>query len=388
MNPKTLPVSIFALLLTSSFSGCLTDNDEKKFSWPEKVDSGCLINLESSLSCNLYIDGFETVIVSIRNLQTDELWIADLNGEISSWDGNKKTLVGNLSNHVSRCHNEQGLLGMVISESNEKVLLSYSQKEDCNGQDAAPLILADIDIVNGKVDTTSIRILKEIEQPFRNHNSGNLVAVGNNQYLWGIGDGGSANDPYKHGQNDTSELGTILLFEYNGNEIMPVNDDYILHYGLRNPWKFDIDSEGGLWIADVGQNCFEEVNYIEKWNNSSNFGWASREGLHNFDKDMDCTSQTSEPPEGVTDPVLEYGHTNGNCSVTGGVVVNQNDSLFKDGYIYGDFCSGIIWLAVHNNGSFSNEFIVDTDLQIAGFGRGLDNELLIYHWGGSIFSLE
>ena len=132
MNPKTLPVSIFALLLTSSFSGCLTDNDEKKFSWPEKVDSGCLINLESSLSCNLYIDGFETVIVSIRNLQTDELWIADLNGEISSWDGNQKTLVGNLSNHVSRCHNEQGLLGMVISENNEKVLLSYSQKEDCN----------------------------------------------------------------------------------------------------------------------------------------------------------------------------------------------------------------------------------------------------------------
>ena len=387
---------VFALLLVSTFSGCLDSDEETKFSWPEKAESDCDIVTSEGIICKIYLENFKTPIISLINNKTNELWIADLNGEISSWDGQELSLAGNLTSYVSQCHNEQGLLGMAFSDNFEndgKLLLSYVSSQDCDGQFASPLVLADISVDKGVLNMSTLRILVEIEQPYRNHNGGHLLSINNNQYLWGIGDGGGSNDPNNNGQNISSALSSIYLFEYDGNTISPIleNNDgvksYILHSGLRNPWKFSLDDSQGLWIADVGQNCFEEINYIENWASPSNFGWSLREGSHSFSKKSDCSVPKSNPPEGIIDPVIEYAHSGGNCSVTGGFWLDESFSL-GPGYLYGDFCTGSVWLAEKVNNTWNEKYLFDTDIQIVGFGKGLDNELLIFHWSGIIFEIK
>ena len=315
MDPKVSHV--IALLLISSFSACLDSEEENKFTWPEKQDSVCEITNLESATCRILLEDFKTPITSSINEESNQLWIADLSGEIRSWDGNNDNLVGNLTEYVSKCHHEQGLLGMVFSHNftnDGKLLLSYVAEQNCDGQFAAPLVLADVSVENGILNLSTLRTLIEIEQPFRNHNAGHLLSVGNGQYLWGIGDGGGSNDPNGNGQNASSALSSIYLFEYDGSQISPVLkdsnglDSFILHTGLRNPWKFGLDNNKGLWIADVGQYCFEEVNYIEVWNESSNFGWSLREGKHSFSPDSDCPVGTTNPPDGITDPVLSLIH--------------------------------------------------------------------------------
>ena len=105
----------------------------------------------------------------------------------------------------------------------------------------------------GQLDVSTISILKEIDQPYRNHNGGYVLPVGDHQYLWGVGDGGGSDDPLQNGQNNSTPLGSILLFSYEQGQISPVmknktGDQYVLHSGLRNPWRFDIDSYNRLWM--------------------------------------------------------------------------------------------------------------------------------------------
>ena len=115
--------------------------------------------------------------------------------------------------------------------------------------------------------------------------------------------------------------------------------DYVLDYGLRNPWKFDIDNSGQLWIADVGQYCYEEINLVPIFD-QTNFGWSQREGMHNYDPSDDCTSAATTPDDSnLTDPIVEYAHTGGNCSITGGFWMDWGPNSLQGGYIYGDFCS-------------------------------------------------
>ncbi len=383
-------------LLTSLFglTGCLQPDEGSGFSWPEKKDSNCKLVSSMNASCIIYMEDFKTPIVSLVNKIENALWIADLNGEIRSWDGTNEYLLGNLSSKVSACHPEQGLLGMALSdnyENDKKLLLSYVEYQNCGGQSASPLVLADVSVENGSLNISTLRVLHEIVQPYRNHNAGHLLSAGNGYYLWGVGDGGGSNDPDNNGQNESSPLSSIHYFKYDGTSISPVmfNSDgsstYILHKGLRNPWKFDIDENGGLWIADVGQNCFEEVNYIQSWNTSSNFGWSLREGSHSFSPNSDCSLSSSASPKGITDPVIEYDHVEGNCSITGGFWMNDSFPV-GEGYLYGDFCTGSVWI-VQNKNNWTANFLFDTDLQIVGFGKGLNGELLIFHWSGSVFEI-
>ena len=115
MDPKVSHV--IALLLISSFSACLGSEDENKFTWPEKQYSECEVTNFESVTCRLLLEDFKTPITSSINEENSQLWIADLNGEIRSWNGNTDNLVGNLTEYVSACHHEQGLLGMVFSHN-------------------------------------------------------------------------------------------------------------------------------------------------------------------------------------------------------------------------------------------------------------------------------
>tara|TARA_B100000965_G_scaffold139116_1_gene115830 strand:+ start:57595 stop:58794 length:1200 start_codon:yes stop_codon:yes gene_type:complete len=392
---------ISLLVVTSSFAGCMGDED--RFVWPEPESWGCSIQDGYNLSCYKYLDGFSSPISSIKHPALDEIWIVELSGKISSWDGSAINVIADLGSEISRCHFEQGLLGMAFDEdfiNSRKILLSYVEIGDCDGPNESDLILATANIGDdGFLDLASIEVLMEIEQPHRNHNGGHLLNIGGDQFLWGIGDGGGSSDPEENGQNTQNRLGSILLFSFINGTISPVIDDpigdpYVLHHGLRNPWRFDVDDQNRLWIADVGQNCWEEVNLVPI-RESANFGWSEREGMHRFhdngytNEDGTCNLDEDESPvpEEMTDPVGVYPHEGGNCSITGGFWMDWGPDDIAGGYLYGDFCSGSMWVISEENDSWNEVYIGSSGGMIVGFGEGLGGELLVFHWTGEIVNI-
>ena len=397
---RALVVSLL-IVVPSALGGCLSD-DSEEFSWPDVIISDCNILEEYDLECIEYLNGLLNPILSIEHPNLPELWIIDLNGFIISWStdsnfdaNNPGTTVADLGSLIGRCHMEQGLLGFAFDydfENSNKVLLSYIESGPCDGPNQSNLILAYATIdAQGKMDSESITTLMEIEQPYRNHNGGHIVSIGEGEYLWGIGDGGSANDPEGNGQDDSTKLGTILLFSFEGDQISPSSsisspgeDPYILHYGLRNPWRFDVDTENRLWISDVGQNCWEEVNLVPMFE-STNFGWAEMEGPQPFEAGGGCESNNS-----ISSPELvhAYSHNNGNCSITGGFWMDWGPESLLESYIYGDFCSGSMWSISDTNGVWENNYLGSVGKMIVGFGKGHSDQLIIFGWDGSIIELR
>ena len=393
--------AIALMVILSTNSGCLSEDEG--FEWPEPEKWDCSIEIQYNLSCEKYLDSFQTPILSLEHPLGEELWIVELSGKISSWDGLTISQVADISDMVSNCHYEQGLLGAAFDEnfsSSRAILLSFVEEGSCEGPNEANLILASATISEeGKLDRSSIVELMAIEQPYRNHNGGHMLNIGNNQFLWGLGDGGSGSDPDGNGQDSSTPLGSILLFSFIDGEIAPVvqdpvGDPYVLHYGLRNPWRFDVDNQNRLWIADVGQNCWEEVNVVAI-NQTVNFGWSEREGMHKFlsngytNEDGTCDIDEDEEvsPQGFTDPIFSYPHKEGNCSITGGYWMDWGPLELRDTYLFGDFCTGSIWTISEIDGNWTHEYIGSSGGMIVGFGKGLEGELLIFHWTGEIVNL-
>ena len=195
--------AVFVLLiLCSGLTGCIDEGGEE-FEWPEPTEFNCDISPNFNLECELYMEGLETPHHSISNPENGDLWIIYLNGFVKSWNGEELADVADLTSFVNRCHMEQGLLGMAFDEdfnTSGTVLISYIEEGSCDGPNDSDLILASMKVgENGLLDPSTISPLRNIEQPYRNHNGGHLISIGNNQYLWGIGDGGSANDPENNG---------------------------------------------------------------------------------------------------------------------------------------------------------------------------------------------
>jgi glucose/arabinose dehydrogenase len=195
-------------------------------------------------------------------------------------------------------------------------------------------------------DPASAQLVLAVDQPYSNHNGGPLV-FGPDGYLYvGLGDGGSGGDPHGNGQNPAALLAKILRLDVNGAApyaIPPTNPfvgqtgkrPEIWFTGLRNPWRFSFDREAGLmYLADVGQNAWEEVNVVPVGTGGLNLGWNLMEGKHCYTSG--CTQQ------GLTLPVLEYSHSDG-CSVTGGYVYRGNAlPSLRGHYFYADYCEGWI----------------------------------------------
>jgi glucose/arabinose dehydrogenase len=193
-----------------------------------------------------------------------------------------------------------------------------------------------------RADRGSRRSILFVRQPYPNHNGG-LLLFGPDGYMYvGMGDGGSEGDPHNYGQNLSSLLGKLLRIDPRpGGALAPPSNpfvgkpgrDEIYAYGLRNPWRFTFDSAGALYIGDVGQNAWEEVDYAPRGKaRGRDFGWSCFEGRHRFKPSRHCPSPTP--------PVLEYSHAGGACSVTGGVVVRDRRLAGLFGrYLYGDYCT-------------------------------------------------
>jgi glucose/arabinose dehydrogenase len=245
---------------------------------------------------------------------------------------------------------EQGLLGLAFHPTADVAYVDY-----IDGSGNTVVAEFAIDPSTGRFDPASFREVLSVDQPYTNHNGGKL-AFGPDQLLYiGLGDGGSGGDPQRFALDLSSRLGKILRIDpiAAGDQpfsVPPDNpfvgtagaDPTIWSYGLRNPWRFSFDEvTGDLWIADVGQDNFEEVNHSTATNRLDagkgfNYGWSAVEGFERFNEDQSA--------DGAVAPLFVYDHSDGRCSVSGGAVARGPAVPDLAGwYVFGDYCTGQIW---------------------------------------------
>lgn len=328
---------------------------------------------------------------------SDLMFVTEQGGVIYSFSSSNPQQANvflDITDRVNRGGNEEGLLGLVFDpdyQGNSYFYVYYSAADPTR----SVLSRFSLDQENTDVaDPESEVIIMEVEQPYSNHNGGQL-AFGPDGYLYlGLGDGGSAGDPLGNGQNPGTLLGSILRIDVSGlsgpgDYEIPVDNPFvgvggtreeIWAFGLRNPWRFSFDSNTGLlWAGDVGQSSWEEIDIIVK---GANYGWNTMEGSHCYSPATGCNQS------GLTLPVVEYDHSQG-CSVTGGYVYRGNLIASLQGYyVYGDYCSGNIW-ALKYDGSVVTEniLLVDSGLSITSFGEDLAGNLYILDRQGGIYTL-
>ena len=278
---------------------------------------------------------------------------------------------------------EQGLLGLAFHPNFKENGLFYLDYTADNPRRTVISKFKASGTNPSKADPQSEEILLEIEQPYSNHNGGQ-ISFGSDGFLYiSLGDGGSGGDPQNHGQNLKSLLGKILRIDVdkkisNKNYAIPDDNPFkgnsyghkeeIFAWGLRNVWRFSFDQDGIMWGADVGQNKWEEINIIEK---GKNYGWRIMEANHCFNPENNCDTT------GLVLPIWEYEHNEmGGYSITGGFVYRGKSAPGLTGkYIYADYVVGKIWTLEYKNGKVNNRLLIDTDLLISTFGVDENNEL-------------
>jgi uncharacterized repeat protein (TIGR01451 family) len=289
---------------------------------------------------------------------------------------------------------ERGLLGMAFHPAypnNGYVYVDYTRASDGTTV-VARYRRSGTD--PDRADPTSATTILTVDQPYGNHNGGQVL-FGPDGYLYvSLGDGGSGGDPEENGQDPTQLLGSILRIDVDGGDpyIAPTDNPYvgtsgrdeIWAIGLRNPWRFSFDREtGDVYIGDVGQNAWEEIDFYPAWGSGSpgspNFGWDCLEGTHEYEWTSDCNNQT------FVDPIAEYGHDIGR-SVTGGFVYRGTRYPNLVGrYFYADYVTGKIWgLAQTESGFTPPALELDTGLNVSAFGEDEDGELYVVDRAGTI----
>ncbi len=336
--------------------------------------------------------------IGIQNAGDARLFIVEQRGVIRLLDetGLRHEPFLDIRDRVFDTGNEQGLLGLAFHPdfaANGAFYVNYTRG---TGDTVIARFLAGAD--SNQVDPASEHVLLGFDQPYPNHNGGGMV-FGPDGYLYiGTGDGGAQGDPEGRAQNPDSLLGKILRLDVDGGDPYAVPSDNpfasgggrpeIWAVGLRNPWRFAFDSStGDLFIGDVGQNRWEEVNFLAAGSpgptegRGANFGWDVREGLASYEGD---------PSPAFTDPVAVYSHDEGGCSVTGGEVVRDPALPEWQGiYLYGDFCSGLIWGLFHDPvGVWQNRVLFDTGFQITSFGSGSDGGIYVLDRSGGVYRLR
>lgn len=286
----------------------------------------------------------------------------------------------NIDDRVNDGSNEMGLLGLAFHPDFEQNGYFYVNYTGEGGHTRISRFQATGDTA----DPASEKVLMIINQPFPNHNGG-MVAFGPDGHLYlGLGDGGAAGDPMKNGQNTESLLGKLLRIDVDHSDgyAIPADNPFgneVWAYGLRNPWRFSFDrATGDLWIGDVGQGEWEEVNYLPAGSpGGANFGWSLMEGNHGYD---------GEPQPGLLLPALEYSHDFG-CSVTGGYVYRGSMPEWNGIYLYGDYCSGKVWGVILSDGQWQSRALFEAGVTITSFGQDESGEIYLISDTGNVYIL-
>lgn len=300
----------------------------------------------------------------------------------------------NIKDRVGSGGNEQGLLGLAFHpdfKANPYFYVNYTDKQ-------GDTVIARFQASGDSADPGSEKDLLKIDQPFQNHNGGVLAFGPQDGFLYaGLGDGGSADDPFGNGQNTNVFLGKVLRIDVDHGDpyTIPADNPFargggkpeIWAYGLRNPWRLSFDKlTGDLYIADVGQDAWEEVNAAIGNPPGLDYGWNYREATHPFRGSPPATLK-------LTYPVAEYSHSDGGCSVSGGYVYRGSMPEWQGIYLYGDFCSGKIWGILHppdpaSGKLWKSEVLFETKGAITTFGQDRAGEIYFADRSGTIYRLQ
>lgn len=325
----------------------------------------------------LYVAERGGVIRAVRNGTTDPEPVADLSA-------------------LTAAGGERGLLGLALSPDGRYLYVNYT---DRNGDTNVDELVLDAD---GRADPASRRRVLFQDQPYPNHNGGDL-RFGPDGYLYvGLGDGGAAGDPERRAMRLDTWLGKILRIDPRpgGGQPyqVPVGNPFvdqtgalpeIWSYGLRNPWRFSFDAAtGDLWIGDVGQNALEEVDEAPATagrdaGKGLNFGWSAFEGTKRYNDD--------QPADGTVGPVYEYRHGDalGGCAITGGYVYRGRAIPALTGtYLFADYCAGGV-RAIPTGVTNPAAALLSADPgSVASFGQGPDGELYVLSLGGPVYRID
>lgn len=355
---------------------------------------------QAQITTELFVSGLSSPVGMYPAPGDDRLFVIQQSGEIRTIT-NGAVDPGNLLDLSVRSGSELGLLGLAFHPdfaANGRFFVNYNP----GGLSTRTRISEfTMDLGTGQVSPATERILLEIAQPFSNHNGG-WMDFGQDGYLYiATGDGGSGNDPQNHSSRLNTLLGKMLRIDVDTDDFpadalrnygIPASNpfvgdtaalDEIWAYGLRNPFRNSFDMvTGDLWMGDVGQNAREEVNFqpVDSLG-GEHYGWRCREGLRQNFADTGCFP----PAEGFVDPVVEYTHSSGRCSITGGFRYRGCEVPELDGkYIFGDFCTGEIFsIDADNPGALSVEADL-TNFVLGSFAQDVDGELYVVYLNGQI----
>lgn len=382
----------FVILFLSLFLiACTVPKEETEKETPPIVNS--------EIRFTKIADGFNQPLgITHAHDKSGRLFIIERGGTIRIIDNKSQRIEEpflDVSDLISTDFGERGLLGLAFHPnytSNARFFINYT---DVSGDTviAEYRLSKDINLALGE----PTQRLLSITQPYNNHNGGHIAFSPKDSYLYlGTGDGGLFDDPDDRAENLNTLLGKMLRLDINNTMpySIPESNPYasdgsalpeIWAYGLRNPWRFSFDREtGDLYIGDVGQARFEEINFQSaNSQGKENYGWDIMEGFECNEPRNSCNK------EGITQPILSYGHDQG-VSVTGGYVYRGNEIPWLQGkYVYGDFATGSIWVAEQTASGWSSEVLADTEFNISSFGEDAVGELYLADYStGSIYKFS
>jgi len=319
----------------------------------------------------------------------DALYIGQKGGKVIALRGGKvdPTPVLDISSQVST-GSEQGLLGLAFSPDGQFLYVNFTNVDGDTTINEYPF-------ADGSVTGPPRRVLF-VRQPYPNHNGGDLVFGPDGDLYIGLGDGGSEGDPQGNGQNLSTLLGKMLRIDPRPSGLasytVPPDNPFvgkagvrpeIWAYGLRNPWRYSFDrSTGDLWIGDVGQNAWEEVDYQAAGSKGGeNYGWNAREGNDSYQ---------GSAPAGAVPPVFEYGHGSGECAVTGGYVYRGSAiPALQGAYVFADFCLGDVVAIRIQDGRVVQQVSLGLSVpSLSSFAEDQSGELYALSLVGALYRLE
>ncbi len=340
-----------------------------------------------------FATGLDQPVAVAARPDSDLLYVAEQHSgvRIVAADGTIGAQALDLADRIST-GNEQGVLGIAFAPEGEHAYVDYT---DTDGHTH----VAEYALAGDGFDAASERDVLFVEQPYANHNGGDIRFGPDGMLYVALGDGGAGGDPQGNGQDRESLLGKILRIDPAASGTaaysVPADNpfvgaagaDEIWAYGLRNPWRFSFDrATGDLWIGDVGQGLWEEIDHTPAGVGGSNFGWNVREGFHAYEGGGEGGG-SAESIDAV-DPVFELAHTDGNCSVTGGFVYRGGAIAELVGaYVFGDYCAGDL-LALDLRGDTPRAVPLDLNVaELTSFGEDNRGELYAAGRGGSLWKL-
>ena len=345
MTPATLRWVLAATISSVLISGCAANSTETTVFSASTTSEAVSYTTAQTMNLTGAVDLAE------RDANDDFFYVAQREGLITrhSYDSAVSETVLDIR-ALTTTDNERGLLGITFQQNKKKQWHLYVNYTNTEGNTEVVEYLAHAD---GTIDAATRRELLTVQQPYANHNGGGLAIGPDNMLYISLGDGGSANDPERRAQDLTTLLGKLLRINPAPSQKLPysiptdnpfVNTPHarpeIWSIGLRNPWRFTFAASGDLWIADVGQNTWEEIDHVRftgitPAGRGVNFGWSGFEGSHRFNADQSVQNHVP--------PIFEYEHVDGECSISGAAMSTATNLPKRpDRFFFGDFCSGTI----------------------------------------------